>query len=69
MAESGRLHSPADLRIVVLTGAGAGAEHWAWVRWLPHVRSEGYDVLATVGTDEETTARLVAELVATLDAR
>jgi len=69
VAQVAALHSPADLRIVVLTGAGAGAEHWAWVRWLPHVRSEGSDVLATVGTDEETTARRVAELVATLDAR
>jgi len=68
VAQIAALHSPADLRIVVLTG-GDSAEPWAWVRWLPHVRTDGADVLATVGTDDESTARRVAELVAALDAR
>lgn len=37
VAQSAVLHSPRDLRIVVLTER-AGAEGWEWVRWLPHLR-------------------------------
>lgn len=63
------LHSPADLRVVVLADR-SNAEDWSWVRWLPHLRPDvDSPVLAAVGTDEETTARRVTELVRELEAR
>jgi len=53
------LHSPRDVRLVVLA-AGGGAD-WSWVRWLPHARSETPDGLPTlVGTDAATIGRRVA---------
>lgn len=58
-------HSPADLRLVLLT---RDPEPWAWVRWLPHVRPSSGPV-ATVGGDDETIARRVVELTSLLDAR
>ncbi|WP_307802434.1 FtsK/SpoIIIE domain-containing protein [Cellulomonas fengjieae] len=62
-------HSPADVRVVLLT-ASQDADRWAWVRWLPHVRAgSSAGPIAAVGTDEETTARRVADLVALLEAR
>ncbi len=63
-AQVAALHSPADLQMVVL----GEPEEWAWVRWLPHVRTDA-EPLALVGTDEETVSRRVADLVALLDAR
>ncbi|MFI1393698.1 FtsK/SpoIIIE domain-containing protein [Streptomyces sp. NPDC020681] len=67
------LHSPRDVQIYVLTGAGGlggGAEDWAWIRWLPHVRPQfGQDTVITVGTDTESSARRVAELTALIGAR
>jgi len=63
------LHSPAALRVVVLSAAGDDA-HWHWVRWLPHTRGgadDGY--VAAVGTDDETIARRVSELGALLETR
>ncbi|MEU8526643.1 type VII secretion protein EccCa [Streptomyces sp. NPDC048629] len=29
-------HSPEDLRIAVLAGAGAATDEWDWAKWLPH---------------------------------
>lgn len=46
------LHSPRELRIVLLVTEGRAA-HWAWARWLPHLRR----------------AAGVAELTALLDGR
>ncbi|MGH8824310.1 MAG: FtsK/SpoIIIE domain-containing protein [Jiangellaceae bacterium] len=69
VAQAAALHSPADLRIVVLADQADDAR-WSWVRWLPHVRPESdTGVLAAVGSDAETTARRVAELVRLLEAR
>lgn len=61
-------HSPADLGIVVLAAQPA-SDRWAWVRWLPHVRPTGGGPVARVGSDDDSTGRRVAELVALLDAR
>lgn len=69
VAQAAGLHSPADLRIVVLADQAA-EQDWSWVRWLPHIRPDvDSGVLAAVGTDEETTARRLGELVRELEAR
>jgi DNA segregation ATPase FtsK/SpoIIIE, S-DNA-T family len=69
VAQAAALHSPADLRIVVLASEADDAQ-WSWVRWLPHVRPEiDSGVLADVGSDRETTSRRVAELARVLEAR
>ena len=63
------LHSPSDLRIVVLTEP-AGRDAWEWVRWLPHARpADGQDTEVLLGTDTETVARRVAELLSIVTAR
>ncbi|WP_240796413.1 FtsK/SpoIIIE domain-containing protein [Streptomyces sp. RFCAC02] len=67
--QSAVLQSPRDLRIVVLTDE-KHADDWAWVRWLPHLRSgrPGASVVA-IGNDSETTAQRVSELYAEIQAR
>lgn len=55
------LHSPRDLRIVVITD-GSAEDRLGWTRWLPHCRVDGEVVAATVGSDQESTARRVGEL-------
>ncbi|MGH8918007.1 MAG: FtsK/SpoIIIE domain-containing protein, partial [Actinomycetes bacterium] len=69
LAQAAVLHSPNDLQIYLLTDT-ASRYHWEWVRWLPHARPAefGY-ATALVGTDADTVARRVAELVATVTAR
>ncbi len=63
------LHSPQDLRIVVLTEPAARND-WDWVRWLPHCRpADGQDTATLLGTDTETVARRLAELSALVTAR
>ncbi len=68
LAQVATLHSPADLRVVVISPE-ADADDWGWTRWLPHVRGTDDAAPARVGADAETTARRVAELVAELEAR
>ncbi|MFJ5216335.1 FtsK/SpoIIIE domain-containing protein [Streptomyces sp. NPDC088354] len=63
------LHSPRDLRIVVLTEPERAAD-WAWVRWLAHLRpaaTAGPVVL--IGNDPESTNARVGELVSQIQAR
>lgn len=50
------LHSPRDLRLLLLAPDEAGAE-WAWLRWLPHLRRAppAADLAAAV-TDREAAA-------------
>ncbi|MGW1725709.1 FtsK/SpoIIIE domain-containing protein [Streptomyces sp. NPDC002306] len=69
VAQAAVLHSPRDLRIVVLTEPGR-ADDWTWTRWLPHLRpatAGGPAVL--VGNDPESTAARVTELVAQVQSR
>ena len=59
------LHSPRDLSIVILSDDPRAAEHWNWVRWLPHCAPRaGADCLALVGADPQTVTHRVAELAA-----
>lgn len=60
-------HSPADVSVVLLAD-GEGDDVWGWVRWLPHARRDAGPV-ASVGNDDETTARRVAELLDLVDRR
>jgi S-DNA-T family DNA segregation ATPase FtsK/SpoIIIE len=69
LAQAAVLHSPADLQIYVLTDA-SGRDSWEWVRWLPHCRpAGGQDTVALVGSDTDSVARRVGELVAIVSAR
>ena len=68
VAQAAVLHSPRDLSIVILSADPRAAEHWNWVRWLPHcvpgkgAPRQGADCLALVGADPQTVAHRVAEL-------
>ena len=69
LAQTAVLQTPADVDVVLLADAETEAD-WNWVRWLPHVRSDiGDSELAQVGSDEESTARRIAELVGVLEHR
>ena len=73
LAQIAVLHSPRDVRIVVLTESGAAAD-WEWVRWLPHARALAGDPdpsgpPALIGNDPETVAHRVAELGALIKRR
>ncbi|MEU1300122.1 FtsK/SpoIIIE domain-containing protein [Streptomyces shenzhenensis] len=69
VAQAAVLHSPRDLRFVVLTTEEHAAE-WNWVRWLPHLGSgRPGSSLVAVGNDPESTAHRVNELVADIQAR
>ncbi|MFJ6217297.1 FtsK/SpoIIIE domain-containing protein [Streptomyces sp. NPDC092296] len=69
VAQAAVLHSPRDLRIVLLTDPRRAAG-WAWVRWLPHLRPAGANgPVVSVGNDPESTANRVSELVAQIQAR
>ncbi|MBQ1119271.1 FtsK/SpoIIIE domain-containing protein [Streptomyces sp. B15] len=69
VAQASVLHSPADLSICVLTDP-SGSECWEWVRWLPHARGrEGHGAVALLGTETESVARRISELLALLGAR
>lgn len=67
-AQAAALHSPADLRIVVLAGPD-GERPWSWTRWLPHVQPQGEDTYALVGSTAESLARRIGELGQTVAAR
>ncbi|MEV7320579.1 FtsK/SpoIIIE domain-containing protein [Streptomyces sp. NPDC093970] len=69
VAQAGVLHSPRDLRIVILTEPDRVTD-WAWTRWLPHLKpgtSGGPMVL--IGNDNESTAARMSELVSQVQAR
>jgi len=71
VAQAAVLHSPRDLRVVVLADGGADAGAWSWVRWLPHARDGGRAdrSIVRVGTDAKTTGCRVAELTALVERR
>jgi S-DNA-T family DNA segregation ATPase FtsK/SpoIIIE len=61
VAQLAALHSPRDVRIVLLTRADAAGQ-WDWVRWLPHAREDGEYVGAMIGNDQDSMGRRIAEL-------
>jgi S-DNA-T family DNA segregation ATPase FtsK/SpoIIIE len=63
------LHSPNDLRMVVLTDS-SGRGSWEWVRWLPHCRpGSAGNCAALIGNDAESVAARIAELLAIINGR
>ncbi|WP_326803921.1 FtsK/SpoIIIE domain-containing protein [Streptomyces sp. NBC_01788] len=60
-AQAAALHSPADLRIVVLAGPD-GEQDWSWTRWLPHTQAQGEDAYALLGSTAHSLARRIGEL-------
>ncbi|MCC2323475.1 FtsK/SpoIIIE domain-containing protein [Cellulomonas xiejunii] len=63
VAQLAVLQSPRDVQLYVLTDP-EGERWWGWATWLPHVRPVlGQQSLALVGSDAETLARRVAELL------
>ena len=70
VAQAAALHSPRDLHIVVLAASPQAGADWNWVRWLPHCApQQGEECLALVGTDPDSAARRVAELVGEVSER
>lgn len=79
LAQAGTLHSPRDLRIYVLTAAVSGnpatqsaQERWSWAHWLPQARplfAAAGSPMVTFGSDPETVANRVNELVQMVKAR
>ncbi|ADG76269.1 cell division FtsK/SpoIIIE [Cellulomonas flavigena DSM 20109] len=63
VAQLAVLQSPRDVQVYVLTDL-EGERWWGWATWLPHVRPLlGQQSIALVGSDAETLARRVAELL------
>ena len=63
------LRSPAELNLVVLTDADAGAD-FDWLRWVPHARlSEPGAPLAFIGNDKASREERLKELLKLLDVR
>ncbi|QMU80278.1 cell division protein FtsK [Streptacidiphilus sp. PB12-B1b] len=60
-AQAASLHSPTDLRIVVLAGPD-GERDWSWTRWLPHTQAQGEDAYSLVGSTTDSLARRIGEL-------
>ncbi len=71
VVQAAALHSPRDLRVVVVSAAaGDASEGWDWVRWLPHSRADGrHDCAVLLGLGAAQAGRRVAELCATVDER
>ena len=71
VAEAAVLHSPVDLRIMILSSAPVPQSEavWGWSRWLPHTQPQGEDAYALVGNSTASIARRVAELTALIAAR
>ncbi|MDX3351908.1 FtsK/SpoIIIE domain-containing protein [Streptomyces sp. ME01-24h] len=67
-AQAASLHSPADLRIVVLAGP-EGERDWSWTRWLPHTQPTSEDAYALVGSTTDSLARRIGELGQMVSAR
>ncbi|MFC4068772.1 FtsK/SpoIIIE domain-containing protein [Actinoplanes subglobosus] len=63
------LQSPRDVQLYILTDP-AGGKLWDWAAWLPHTRPLlGQSTLTLLGTDAETIARRVAELIELIEGR
>jgi len=71
VAAAAVLHSPVDLRIVVLTAERAKLSEgrWGWCRWLPHCQPQGEDAHVVIGNTPASIARRVAEINALIAAR
>lgn len=59
------LHSPSDVRIMVLSPEA----EWAWIRWLPHVRSDVDDGTLLIASDPTSTRARLDELEQLIAAR
>ncbi|MDP9792710.1 S-DNA-T family DNA segregation ATPase FtsK/SpoIIIE [Catenuloplanes nepalensis] len=68
VAQAAVLHSPADVRVCVLTDRDAETR-WSWLRWLPHAKAEGDNSYAMIGSSTESVSRRIAELNVLLAAR
>ncbi len=60
-AQAACLHSPTDLRLVVLSGPD-GEQDWAWTRWLPHTQAQGEDGYVLLGSTTDSLALRLGEL-------
>ncbi|WP_221325694.1 FtsK/SpoIIIE domain-containing protein [Actinoplanes sp. L3-i22] len=68
VAQAAALHSPTDLRTVILAGPD-GERNWAWTRWLPHAQAAAEDAYSLVGSTADSLARRVGELGQIVTAR
>jgi S-DNA-T family DNA segregation ATPase FtsK/SpoIIIE len=69
LAQLAVLQSPADVTFYLLTEPGADSG-WEWLRWLPHARPTlGQRAMVLTGSDLESVARRVRELVRLIEER
>ncbi len=70
LAQVAALHTPADVRVVVLTGP-AEVGDWQWAAWLPHLVPPGADwqCAALVGTDVGSGEARLASLLRVIQER
>lgn len=59
--QAATLHSPAEMRLVVLSDT-EGEASWGWVRWLPHARWSSDEPAVLVGSDPLSTMTRLEEL-------
>src|SRR5262245_20653667 len=67
IAQVAALHSPRDVRLVVIS-AGSG-DDLAWTRWLPHTRPVAEDCARLLGIGRQQAAGRIGELAALIEAR
>lgn len=71
LAQLAVLHSPRQLRLVLLTGADRAA-HWRWFGWLPHAtpgHGLGAGARALLGAGPRQVGRLLDDLLGLVDGR
>ena len=67
IAQVTALHSPRDVRLVVISAGSA--DDLAWIRWLPHTQPDAEDCVRLVGIGERQAAARIGELARLIEAR
>lgn len=68
VAQIAGMHSPHDVRLVVISADPAGAD-WHWARWLPHLRPVSEDCHRLVGLGSAQASTRLGELRALVELR
>ncbi|MCB0961500.1 MAG: FHA domain-containing protein [Acidimicrobiales bacterium] len=60
--QAATLHSPAEVRIVIIADEDGGEAAWGWTRWIPHCRWASDEPFVLVGSDPVSTRHRLEEL-------